>query len=140
MKALALVFAYFAINLAIWSLKMANILPNLVEPTLDPNAIAGPGGMFSLNTFTLLTGIVGGSMIGIMALVTRSALSTGVLVLWIVGIIFKPISDIVVGLPNLVAVILPVEVSWLSQIVFAFAAFTLFIFVVEIICGREILG
>lgn len=121
-------------------LALAGILPNLTntQPTVDPTNIAS---MFNFSVFTAVTGIVGGATIGILALVTRSyALGSGVLVLWIVGIVFKPLQDIFIGLPNLVKALLPTQIWWISEIVIAFSALAIFAFFVEIITGKDILG
>lgn len=137
MKAYSLIFGYFAINMAIWSLSMAGILPNYTR-----EAIIGPAGfqgLFSLDTFSIVTGIVGGSVIGVLAMITRSyALSTGVLILWLVGVLLRPIRDIFIGLPRLVEAVLPPAVWFVSEIIVAFAALILFVFIVEVIAGRPI--
>lgn len=142
LKAYALIFAFMAVNLAIFTancLSTAGVLPSFgQEPIVDPNNFLN---MFNLNVFTVLTGVVGGAVIGVLAMLTRSyALSGGVLILWIVGIVFKPIQDIFIGLPLLVKALLPSSIWFLSEIIVAFCALTLFVFIVEIIAGREILG
>jgi hypothetical protein len=138
LKAYSLIFGYLCINAAIWTLKLANILPDFgIEAPMDPSNILT---MFSLNTFTAITGVVGGAVIGILTLMTRSyALGTGVLMLWIVGVIFKPIQDIFVGLPFLLQAFLPPSVWFLSQPIVAFGGLVLFFFIVEVIAGREII-
>lgn len=141
MNAIGIVYGYFCINAAIWSLSILaaiGVFPSFGrEPIINPTDM---GAMFSLNTFTVVTGFVGGAAIGILALVTRNvALGGGVLVLWIVGIIIKPIQDIFIGLPLLIQRILPPEIWFVSQIVVAFAGFIFFIFIVEVILGRQIL-
>lgn len=137
MKAYSLIFGYFAINMAIWTVSTAGILS-----TYSYEAIVSPSGfeaLFSLNVFTVVTGIVGGGVITIMTLITKSyALGTGVLILWLVGVILKPVNDLVIGLPRLIEGILPSEVWFISEVVVAFAALILFIFIVEVIAGRQI--
>lgn len=137
MKAYSLIFGYFVINMAIWTLNTSGILPLYsTEPILNPSGIEA---LFSLDVFTVVTGIVGGGVVTVMALITRSyALSTGVLILWIVGVLLKPIRDIFVGLPLLVQSLLPPDLWFFSQVVVAFASFVLFMFVVEVIAGRQI--
>lgn len=140
-KAWGFVFGYFCINAAIWTLSALSIFTLTRAPVVDPNAI---GNLFSLDIFTVITGAVGGAVIGILALMTKSyALSTGVLLLWIVGIILTPIRDVFVGLPVLLNTLLadiPAVASVISQVIVAFGALMLFIFVVEILAGREIWG
>jgi len=122
--------------MAIWTLNVAAILPIYREPITDPSNLAN---LFSLNTFTAITGIVGGAVIGILAIITRSyMLSTGVLLLWIIGVLFKPIQDIFIGLPYLVEAVLPSSVWFISQVFVAFSALILFMFFVEIVAQREI--
>jgi len=122
--------------MAIWTLNIAGILPVYREPISDPTNILN---LFSLDVFTAITGIVGGVTIGILAIMTRSyALSTGVLLLWIVGIMFKPVQDIFAGIPYLLEAVLPSQVWFFSQVFVAFSALILFMFIVEIIAGREI--
>lgn len=139
MKAYSLIFGYFCINLAIWTLNIASILTITREPVVDPSNVSS---LFALDAFTVLTGIVGGGVVGVLAMLTRSyALSSGVLILWIMGIVLKPIRDIFVGLPLLVESVLsesPVIAGVVSQVVVAFAALLFFIFVIEIIAGRDI--
>lgn len=137
MKAYSLIFGYFVINMAIWTLNTSGILPAYSsEPVVNPSGFEA---LFSLDVFTVVTGIVGGGVVTVMALLTRSyALSTGVLILWLVGVLLKPIRDIFVGLPLLVESMLPPEVWFISEVVVAFAAFVLFMFVVEVIAGRQI--
>lgn len=143
MKAFTLVIAYMCINAGIWTLNMLallGVLPNLTntQPIVDPTNMAS---MFNFNVFTAVTGLVGGATIGILAMVTRSyALGSGVLILWIVGIIFKPIQDIFIGLPNLISALLPSEIWFVSEIVVAFSALVMFAFFVEIITGKDITG
>jgi len=122
--------------MAIWTLNVAAILPIYREPITDPSNLAN---LFSLNTFTAITGIVGGAVIGILAIITRSyMLSTGVLLLWIIGVLFKPIQDIFIGLPYLVEAVLPSSVWFISQVFVGFSALILFMFFVEIVAQREI--
>lgn len=140
MKAYSLIFGYFVINMAIWTLNTSGILPLYAnEPIVNPSAFES---LFSLDVFTVVTGIVGGGVVTVMALITRSyALSSGVLILWLVGVLLKPIQDVFVGLPKLVNSILiqaPTIGFIVSEIVTAFAAFILFMFVVEVIAGRQI--
>lgn len=140
-KAWSFVFGYFCINAAIWTLATLSILTLTRAPVHDPTAIQN---LFSLDIFTAITGVVGGAVIGILALMTRSyALSTGVLLLWIVGIILTPVRDIFVGLPVLLNAIFadaPVVGTVVSQVIVAFGALMLFIFIVEILAGRDIWG
>lgn len=140
MKAFSLIFAYFCINMAIWTLNLLGLLPTALEATIDPSSVEG---LFNLTTFAGITGVVGGATIGIASLVTRSyALGTGVLLIWIVGILFKPISDVFTGLPRLTSAVLAPAGTLVSQAVgqvtTAFAAIILFIFIVEVIAGRQI--
>lgn len=143
MKAFTLIIAYLCINLGIWTLTMLSnlgVMPHFMntQAIVDPTNIQN---MFSFSVFSAVTGVVGGATIGILAMVTRSyALGGGVLVLWIVGILFKPIQDIFIGLPNLVRAILPSEIWFVSEIVVAFSALVLFAFFVELITGKDITG
>lgn len=118
---------------------MSGILPITREAIVDAADITG---MFSLDIFTVITGIVGGGVIGILAMITRSyALSAGVIVLWVMGVVLKPIRDIFVGLPRLVNTLLsesPTIGTIVSQVVVAFGALLLFLFIVEILLGRDI--
>lgn len=132
-----LVFGYLCVNAAIWTLNMAALLPAYREPIMDPSSMAT---LFSLDVFAAVTGIVGGAVIGILALMTKSyALSGGVLILWIIGVLFRPIQDIFVGLPYLLEAVLPPGIAWFSQVVVGFSAVILFLFIVGIIAGRDIL-
>jgi len=137
MKAWSLVFGYFCINMAIWTLNIAGILPSYTrEAIINPTGLES---LFSLDTFTLVTGIVGGGVVGILAMITRNyALSTGVLILWLVGVMLKPIRDLLIGLPLLIEAVLPPSVWFFSQVFVAFSAMILFVFIVEIIAGRPI--
>lgn len=141
MKAISLIYGYFVVNLAIWSISTLALLTTVGQPVISPGNITS---LFSLDAFTVLTGLVGGGVIGILAMVTRNyALSTGVLVLWIMGILIKPIRDIFVGLPLLINTVFAQSgavATVVSQIVVAFASFTLFMFIVEVVMGRDILG
>lgn len=139
MKAYSLIFGYFCINLAIWTINIAQILAVTRQPIIDP---ANMTSIFSLDTFTVLTGIVGGGVIGVLAMITKSyALSTGVLILWIMGIVLTPIRDIFVGLPLLIQTVFAewsLVGSIVSQVVVAFSALLFFVFIVEVILGRDI--
>lgn len=136
MKAYALVFGYLCVNAAIWVLNMAGILPVYGAAQANPTTIAD---WFDFTVFAAVVGTVGGVVIGILALMTKSyALSTGVLLLWVVGVLFKPIQDIFVGLPYLLNAILPSQVWFVTQAFVAFSALILFVFFVEIIAGRPI--
>ncbi len=143
MKAFTLIIAYFCVNAGIWTINMISllgVLPNITnqQPIVDPTNIAN---MFSFNVFSAVTGIVGGITIGILAMVTRSyLLSGGVLVLWVVGVIFKPIQDIFVGLPNLIMALLPPEIWFVSEIFVAFSAIVIFAFFAELLTGKDITG
>jgi len=135
MKAWSLIFGYFCINLGIWSLNLTGLFP-VHEAVIDPTNISS---LFALDLFSALAGVVGCAVIGIMALITRSyALSGGVLLVWIVGVLFKPIQTIFVGLPYLINMVLPPPVQFFSQAFVALAAVMLFILIVEILAGREI--
>lgn len=139
--AVFIIVGYLAVNIGIWSLSMLaslGALPSFgTQGTIDPTSIAD---LFSINQFTIIAGGVGGAVTGILAMVTRSyALSGAVLLCWIVGVLFRPISDIFTGLPRLVTNILPPEIGWIAQIITAFTAFAFFIFIVEILGGRDIL-
>lgn len=136
MKGYTLIIGYFCVNLAIWALGMAGILPTWKEPQADPTSLLA---MFNLDAFTVITGLVGGTVIGILSMVTRSyALGVAVLVVWVVGVILTPIQDIFTGLPYLISMFLPAELAFLSQIVTIFTGITLFFFIVEIIANRNI--
>lgn len=140
-KAWSFVFGYFCVNSAIWTLATLSLLTLTRAPVHDPTAIQG---LFSLDIFTAITGVIGGAVIGILALMTRSyALSTGVLLLWIVGVVLTPVREIFIGLPILLNAIfadIPAVGVVVSQVIVAFGALLLFVFIVEILAGREIWG
>lgn len=135
--AMALVFGYFCINAAIWSVSMLGILPLYArDPITTPDEIST---WFALDVFTLATGVVGGTAIGILAFITKAyTWSTGVLICWIVGLLLRPLQAIFIGLPKLIEGIVPPEISWVTSIISGFAAFILFILFVEIIGGKDI--
>lgn len=143
MKAFTLIIAYLCINAGIWTvnlISLAGVLPNITnqQPTVDPTNIAN---MFNFNMFSAVTGVVGGVTIGILAMVTRNtAIGGGVLVLWVIGVLFKPIQDIFIGLPNLVTALLPSELWFVAEIVVGFSALILFAFFVELITGHGVTG
>lgn len=131
-----LVLGYLVVNLSIWIVSTANILLGGVASTINPAEISS---WFNLSIFAGIVGAVGGVVIGILALITKSyALSTGVLLLWVIGVLFKPISDIFVGLPYLINAFLPPDVWFVTQALVGLAAFCLFVFFVGIIAGRDI--
>lgn len=139
--AVFIIVGYLAVNVAIWTLStLASLgaLPTFgTEGTITPEGI---GSLFALDQFTVITGVVGGAVTGILAMITRSyALSGAVLLCWIVGVLIRPITDIFTGLPRLVTSILPPEIAFVGQIITAFTAFAFFIFIVEVLGGRDIL-
>lgn len=112
------------------------------QPIVSPTNVTS---IFSLDVFTGLAGFVGGGIIMILGLMTRNAaLSTGALLLWIVGIVLKPLQDIVLGLPKLMNILLsgfgPVVSNIFASVFIALSGLMLFVFVVEILAGREIWG
>lgn len=142
MKAWSLVFGYFVINLAIWTLNLTGLFAVGSEPIVSPSNM---NSLFSLDVFTGVAGAVGGGIIMILGLMTRNAaLSTGALLLWIVAIILRPLQDIVLGLPKLMSMIFAAfgpTINYIFTSVFvALSGLMLFIFVVEILAGREIWG
>jgi hypothetical protein len=93
---------------------------------------------FSLTIFGALG--VGGAIFGIAAILTRQYVyATGVLLIWAVGVVVLPIGQwILLGAPFVLVAILPSEVAWLSQVVVAFYAISIFMFVLEITTQRQI--
>lgn len=106
------------------------------QAVVDPTNLTT---LFDISVFTGVASLVGGGVVAILAMITKNyALSGGVLILWIVGLIIKPLQNITLGLPVLLNAIIPAPISWLSQVFIALSALSLFVFVVEILAGREI--
>lgn len=140
MKATSLVFGYFCINIAIWTINVLGVITLSREAIIDPT---GLGALFDISAFTILTTLVGGATTAIIGILTRNvALSSGVLILWVFGIIFRPIQDVFVGLPRLVSAIFaeaPALGTVISQVVVAFSAFIFFMFLAEVVMGRDLI-
>lgn len=136
MKALALILGYLCVNAAIWVLSMASILPVGGVGPADPSNFTS---WFDISVFSVTAGVVGGGIITLLALITKSyALGTAVLVLWVLGVVFQPIYYIFAGLPFLLNAILPPEIWFITQAFVGLSAFLFFVFFVGIIAGRDI--
>jgi len=92
---------------------------------------------FSLTLFGALG--VGGAILGLASLLTRQYVyAAGALLIWVIGI-FLPIGQwFLVGTPIILAALLPAEISYITHVVTAFFAFTLFMFLAEIAGQRQI--
>lgn len=134
MKGWSLIFGYFCINIAIGVLHGLGLFSVSSEPVISAGGITN---LFSLTVFSITIGIA-----GIASLLTRQYIfGAGALLIWVVGILYNPIMDIFVGLPVLINQTLsysPLVATVVGGAVTAFAGVILFMFLLEILSGRQI--
>lgn len=134
MRAYSLLLFYLCLNLAAFILVSTDIIPvgDWIEHT--PTDISA---MFSLTTFSAL--VAGGTIGGLVALLTRQyALSAGLILVWCVGILYEPISWVLIGVPKILNAILPAELSVLGTVVGVLTSVVFFMFFIEVLGGRTI--
>ena len=136
MKAFNLMFGYICLNLAAFFLAMSGAFPVAQQLYVSPTDVT--------NTFTLTmfvaAGVTGGVM-SIIALITRQyVFAASALLIVVIGILLPIVQWVILGLPFvLTALLAPVpELSWLSGIVGAFFAVSLFMFMAELAAGRQV--
>lgn len=134
MRAFSLMFGYICINLAASFWALSGAIPAAQQLYVSPTDIT--------NTFTLTlffsVGVTGGLM-AIIGIMTRQyVFATGALLIWIIGILLPIVQWVILGLPFVLSAILPSELSWISGIIGAFFAVTLFMFMAELAAGRQV--
>lgn len=134
MRAYSLMMFIICLNMSAFIISQSGSLTESQELYINPFDIQN---QFSLTLFGALG--VGGAILGLASLLTRQYVyAAGALLIWVIGI-FLPIGQwFLVGTPIILSVLLPPEISYITHVITAFFAFTLFMFFAEIVSQRQI--
>jgi len=134
LKAYSLILFVVCLNLSAFVINQSGVMMHSQALYISPFDIQN---QFSLTIFGALG--VGGSILGLAALLTRQYVyAGGALLIWIIGI-FLPIGQwILFGTPLILSVLLPPEIAYVSHVVTAFIALILFMFLAEVVSQRYI--
>jgi len=92
---------------------------------------------FSLAVFGITA--IGGGILGLIGLLTRQyTFASGAILIWVIGLMLPVTQWFLAGVPMILGVLLPTEISYLTYVVSAFFAFILFMFMAEIATQRQI--
>ncbi len=130
------VWAYIFVNAASFILVVASgVLPVGSQLFASPVDITN---QFNLTVFAGLT--AGGVVLGVLGVLLRQYVyAAGVIVLWCIGLLYPIVWWFIGGLPIMLANILsPVDLSWLSSSIVAFATVHLFMFMISLAAGRDV--
>jgi hypothetical protein len=134
MKAYTLIFGFICINFASFALNASGVVPVSRELYVNPTDVSNT---FSLTIFAALG--AGGAVLGLIGLITRQFyMAAGALVIWVIGIMLPIVQWVFVGLPIMLTALVPSELSWLTGMIGAFFAISLFMFMAELAAGRPV--
>jgi len=134
MRAYSIMIFIVCLNMSAFIINQSGAFPESQQLYISPTDVTN---QFSLTVFAALG--VGGAIFGLAALLTRQYVyAAGALLIWIIGV-FLPIGQwFLIGAPVMLAALLPSEVTYLSQVVTAFIALALFMFLAEIASQRQV--
>ena len=139
MKGATLLWGYFCVTVSFWILARASVTSSFTAFEFDPSNILG---WFAISQFDVGTAIaltVGG-IAGLLGYLFKVGVTAnGVILIWILALIFKPTNQILLGLPNFLdAWLKPYGLGWLSIVPQAFFAFSIFLWFAEIMAQQRI--
>jgi len=136
MKAYSVILFILCLNIAAWLLVQSETLPVGQELYYSPTDLST---IFSIDAFTIEALAIGGGLAGIIAWLTKQYVFASLaLVIWVISIMFNIGKGLLLGVPIMLATLLPEELIYLSQAVTALFAFILFMFFIEIASQRQI--
>jgi len=134
MRAYSVMLFVISLNLAAFILQQSGVSLASKQLYISPFDITN---QFSLAVFGALA--IGGGIIGVIGLITRQYVYASVaLVIWVMGLLLPVAQWFLLGLPIMMSVLLPPEVSYLTYVVSAFFAVIFFMFMVEIASQRYV--
>ena len=140
MKAYSALFFMMCLNIAAVVLSEFQIVPAYSRTFgITPSDISS---YFNINVFSALTIAIGGGVIGLIGILTKQNIyAIGIILIWVMGVMFKPISWILQGLPIVLDNLLNVggvDLSIFKYGIIALYDLIFFIFLAEIISQRQI--
>lgn len=134
MKVYSLMLFIICLNISAFILNSAQVLPVNRPLTWGITDLTAT---FSLTVFAGLG--IGGALIGVVGLITRTYVyAAGAILIWILGILLPIASWFLNGVPMMLTMLLPSELSYISSAITAVFMFIFFIFIVEIMTQRQI--
>lgn len=134
MKAWSIIFGYFLINISIGVIHGLGIFSVGFEPLIGTSGI---NSIFDLTIFSITAGLA-----GITALLTQQYIfGVGAILIWLVGIFYAPVSDIFIGVPRLISLVLadvPVVATLIGSAITAIVGIILFMFLFELMTQRQV--
>ena len=134
MKAWSLIFGYFIINLSIGVIHGLGLFSVAIEPIVSATGITN---VFNLTMFSITVGLA-----GLAGILTRQFIfGAGALLIWLVGVFYAPVSDIFIGVPRLINIILadsPVVAGLIGTAITALTSIILFMFLFELLSQRQV--
>lgn len=136
MKAYSLLLFYVCLNLAAALVITFDIVS---IGNWGQHSDAEMSGWFNLNIFGMVAVGGGVTVAGIVAYFTKSyGLTVGLLLVWIVGVVYDPIRNLLLGFPLLLTALLPAEIAFLGTVFTVLSSVVFFMFFVEILSGRQV--
>lgn len=136
-----ILLGYVCFSLASFVLFQSQIIPYNLPVGWQPissssNIIAD---LFSINAFTVLLGIGGGIAIGVVGFLLKQGINAVyALVIFVFGVIFTPVQQMVTSLPITLALFFTGELSYLVVVIMSVVSFAVFIFFIELLAQRSI--
>lgn len=127
---------YCILNLSSFIISSANIFPtvNVALPWQSEGQIQG---LFSIGAFEAITGLAGGLAIGIIGfLLKQGVYATFAVVIFVFGVVFKPIQLFFTSLPNALGLLAGADAAYLVAAILGIVSLAAFWFLVELLTQR----
>lgn len=139
MKGATLLWGYFCVTFAFWMITQSRFIITFREFEFNPSDVSS---WFSILQFDIGTaiGLTIGGIAGLLSYLFKVGIyANGVILIWILALIFKPTNQLMLGLPIFLnSLLAPIGLSWLAQVPQAFFAFSLFLWLAEIMSQQKI--
>jgi hypothetical protein len=128
---------YVMLNIVSFIIAAAQLFPD-VGVTLPWQSAGTLNSLFNIDAFSALTGIVGGVAIGIIGFLLKQGIyATFAVIIFVFGVVFKPISLMFTSLPIALGSFCG-DAQYLVTAILAVVSFAAFWFLVELLLQRSV--
>lgn len=139
MKAYSLLLFYVCFNLACAALMVTDLVPVGAWGQHTEGEVASEFQLIKFDIVSVSAIGAGITVAGILGYFTKAyGLTLGLLLIWVVGVVFAPVQWLFLGLPVMLDALLPPSVQIISSIFVVLFTIVFFMFFVEILGGRQV--
>ena len=132
---------YICANLASFIMLQSEMLPINISLGWQPisqtdNVLLD---LFNINAFSVLLGIGGSIAIGIVGFLLRQGINAVyALIVFVVGVLFTPVSQFITSLPIVLATVIPADSTYLISVILSIVSFAFFFFFIELVTQQRL--